>query len=103
MAIFDDRDNWHIDAMRVIESNSGPNILPSQVMAEITYILESRIGSLQLLQFLDDVESGGFTLDCLALRTFRAFVNSCADTQICPWVLLTRRLLPAPSGMAAGC
>lgn len=64
VAIFDDRDNWHIDAMRVIESNSGPNILPSQVMAEIAYILESRIGSLQLLQFLEDVESGGFTLDC---------------------------------------
>ncbi|CAN5864690.1 hypothetical protein BH24CHL4_BH24CHL4_23410 [soil metagenome] len=64
VAIFDDRDNWQIDAMRVIESNSGPNILPSQVMAEIAYILESRIGSLQLLQFLDDVESGGFALDC---------------------------------------
>ena len=64
VAIFDDRDRWHSEAMSIIESNKGANILPSNVMAEIAYILESRIGPLQLLRFLDDVESGGYTLDC---------------------------------------
>ncbi len=42
----------------------GPYVVPAGILAEITYLIERRLGVRVLEGFIEDLESGGLTLDC---------------------------------------
>lgn len=61
-AIYDHRDGHHADVKTVVESESGPLYLPVVLLAEIDYLLNTRLGSEASLDFLESIEQGAFTL-----------------------------------------
>lgn len=42
----------------------GPYVVPAGILGEIAYLIEHRLGVRVLEGFIEDLESGGFTLDC---------------------------------------
>lgn len=56
------RDPQHRDAKAALENAGRPYLLPVGILAEITYLLESRMPNV-IDAFLGDVESGAFTPD----------------------------------------
>lgn len=57
------RDPQHRHAKAALENAGRPYLLPVGILAEITYLLESRMPNV-IDAFLGDVESGAFTPDC---------------------------------------
>lgn len=57
-------DPYHEQALATLNADPGPWFIPTGILAEITYILESRGGQGVLEDFLQDLESGDYTLDC---------------------------------------
>lgn len=57
------RDPEHRAARVALEAAGRPYLLPVGILAEITYLLESRMPSVADA-FLGDIESGAFTPDC---------------------------------------
>ena len=47
-----------------LEDDRGPFIVPAPILAEIGYMLETRLQPEVLDAFLEDLEGGAFTLDC---------------------------------------
>jgi uncharacterized protein len=56
----------HRIVRETLEQDQGPLIVPVPILAEIGYMLETRLHSRVLDAFLDDVNSGAFALDCCA-------------------------------------
>ena len=63
-AIFDRRDARHTSAVQALRDDRGPYVIPAQIMAEIAWFIETRFGQRVLGEFLDDVETGQYRLDC---------------------------------------
>lgn len=61
-ALHDADDAHHARAMAAIEREPGPFWLPVILMAEIDYLLTTRLGVDAALDFLESVEQGEFTL-----------------------------------------
>jgi len=61
-ALYDADDAHHASAKAVVEAETGPLFLPLVLLAEIDYLLTSRLGIDAALDFLESVESGSFTL-----------------------------------------
>jgi predicted nucleic acid-binding protein len=61
-ALYDADDVHHTACKRVVETERGPMYLPVVLLAEIDYLLTSRLGVDASLDFLESVESGAFTL-----------------------------------------
>jgi len=61
-ALYDADDLHHAACKGVIESERGPLFLPVVLLAEIDYLLTSRLGVNASLEFLESIESGAFTL-----------------------------------------
>jgi predicted nucleic acid-binding protein len=61
-ALYDADDTNHVAAKAVVEAEVGPLFLPMVLLAEIDYLLTSRLGTDAALDFLESVESGAFTL-----------------------------------------
>lgn len=64
LAALNARDPHHAQACTTLHADSGPFIIPIGIMAEITYMIEGRLGADVLDAFLADLERGAFTLDC---------------------------------------
>ena len=64
VALMNPSDKYHNDVVNILNADAGPYIVPMGIMAEITYILEQRVGSSFLLDFLRDVRVGAYTKDC---------------------------------------
>jgi predicted nucleic acid-binding protein len=61
-ALYDADDVHHAAAKAVVEAEAGPLFLPMVLLAEIDYLLTSRLGTDAALDFLESVASGSFTL-----------------------------------------
>jgi predicted nucleic acid-binding protein len=61
-ALYDADDVHHLDAKAVVEAEVGPLFLPLVLLAEIDYLLTSRLGTDAALDFLESIQSGSFTL-----------------------------------------
>jgi predicted nucleic acid-binding protein len=46
-----------------LQADAGPYVVPGLILAEIAYIVESRLGNPTLDLFLEDLETGAFSLD----------------------------------------
>ena len=56
------KDNDHEACLRLLEEDPGPLLVPSPVLAEVCWLLESRAGSEAEATFLDSVASGELDL-----------------------------------------
>jgi uncharacterized protein len=83
-ALYDADDVHHPAAKAVVEREAGPLFLPVVLLAEIDYLLTSRLGTDAALDFLESVESGSFTL----------VVPSSDDLARCRELMLQYRDLP---------
>jgi predicted nucleic acid-binding protein len=61
-ALYDADDAHHELVRRSVETEPGPLFLPVILLAEIDYLLQSRLGVGASLDFLKSIESGAFTL-----------------------------------------
>jgi predicted nucleic acid-binding protein len=65
-ALYDADDKHHEAAKAIIEAEPGSFFLPVILLAEIDYLLTTRLGANAALEFLESVETGAFTLVALA-------------------------------------
>jgi predicted nucleic acid-binding protein len=61
-ALYDADDLHHSACKGVVESERGPLFLPIVLLAEIDYLLTSRLGADSSVEFLESIESGAFML-----------------------------------------
>ena len=57
-ALTDRRDHSHARLKRVLAVERGPYLIPSSILAEIGYMIESRLGTDALLAFVGDLDAG---------------------------------------------
>jgi hypothetical protein len=61
-ALYDRRDKHHRGVRDAVSSEHGPLLIPVAILAEITYLLEDRLGPDAELRFLEGIIRGSFTL-----------------------------------------
>lgn len=54
----------HERVRTALMAEARPYIVPAGILSEATYLIEQRLRSRLLYQFLDDLATGLFTLDC---------------------------------------
>jgi predicted nucleic acid-binding protein len=54
----------HAELLSFFAADRGPFIIPAGIMAEVTYLIETRLGSRTLELFLEDIDLGSYALDC---------------------------------------
>lgn len=81
VALADPDDANHEDAITALSVDPGPPIIPIGILAEVTYMLEVRVGPVPVDRFLADLRAGAFELDCgeRALGRVRALIGQYAD------------------------
>ncbi len=57
-ALTDRRDRSHASLKRAISADHGPFLIPATILAEIGYMIESRLGTNALLAFIGDLDAG---------------------------------------------
>lgn len=102
------RDPEHAVVRTTVEGDRGPYLVPAGILAEVTYLVEDRLGGHVLDAFLSDLETGGLAFDCgeadwqrirqlvsryanLPLGAADASVIACAERTGAPVVTLDRR------------
>jgi len=63
-ALLDRRDPDHVSVLEALQSDPGPFVVPAGIMAELAYLVESRLGATAMDAVLADLESGAYSLDC---------------------------------------
>lgn len=63
-ALLNRRDPGHEPVRATVLESSGPFLVPVGILAEVAYLTERRLGVEVLDRFLEDLESGGLTLEC---------------------------------------
>jgi len=86
-ALLDHGNDEHALAMTTLQGERGPHIVPMPILAEIAYMVETRLHTRVLDVFLGDLDSGAFALDCC--------VEDMQDVQ-----RLVRRYADLPLGFA---
>ncbi|MBV9171316.1 MAG: PIN domain-containing protein [Chloroflexi bacterium] len=81
LALANLRDPDHERSKAALLGNRGPYLVPAGILAEITFMLEQRLGLPALDLFLDDLQSGAYALDCGAedIGRIRQLVQQYAD------------------------
>ena len=81
LALANRRDRDHTRSREALTADPGPYIVPAGILAEVTYMLEHRLGLPVLDLFIDDLVSGAYALDCGAedLPRIRQLVDQYAD------------------------
>jgi len=64
VSLLNRRDPDHKRLTQVIREQLGPYIVPMGALAEIAYMVERRLGTGVLEVLLDDLEEGGYALEC---------------------------------------
>jgi predicted nucleic acid-binding protein len=59
----DTDDRHHARCLHVLETHPGPLIVPHMVITEVTYLLETRLGTEAEVRFLGDLASGAFVVE----------------------------------------
>lgn len=63
-AILRRSDPDHARVVAARDQDPGPYFVPSAILSEIGYLVETRLGTRALEDFLADVLAGAYTLDC---------------------------------------
>jgi predicted nucleic acid-binding protein len=63
-ALLDRRDPDHARALEVLQADPGPYVVPMGILAELAYLVESRLGTAAMDAVLADLESGAYSSDC---------------------------------------
>jgi hypothetical protein len=81
LALLDRREAHHRSAVAILEADPGPYLVPAGILAEVGFMVETRLGARVLDLFLADLESGAFALDCGEgdLARIRQLVRDYAD------------------------
>lgn len=107
-ALLNRSDPDHASTRSVLEGDRGPFVVPAGILAEITYLVERRLGMNALGALLEDLSSGAFLFDCgendfervgalaarysdLPLGAADAFVIACAERSGANVLTLDRR------------
>jgi len=74
-------DQHHADAVAVLDGDRGPFVIPAGILAEVGYMIETKLGAPVLDAFLDDLIAGAFSFDCgdADLPRIRELVGRYAD------------------------
>ena len=62
-AYVDGDDAHHEASLELLETHPGPLVVPILVVAEVTYVLATRLGVEPEVRFLGDLSSGAFAID----------------------------------------
>lgn len=83
-ALLNRRDGAHPAAVRALEVERGPLLVPAATMGEVGFLVEERLGVDVLDLFLEDLESSAFTLDCGEgdIERVRTLVRRYADLSL---------------------
>lgn len=81
IALLNRRDPDHSMTRDTLLNDAGPYVVPAGILAEVTYMIEQRMGILVLDLFLADLDAGAYTLDCGGrdLQRVRQLVSRYAD------------------------
>ena len=63
-ALLDRRDPDHARVLEALQADPGPYVVPAGILAELAYLVESRLGARAMDAVLADLESGAYSLDC---------------------------------------
>ena len=63
-ALLNRRDRSHGAAVKALEGDPGPYLVPAATLGEIAFLVEERLGIRVLDLLLADLESGAYTIDC---------------------------------------
>jgi len=63
LAAIDDRQSAHRSAKEALEADAGPYLLSPFVLAEMDYLLQTRVGQAAELLFLAEVARGAYRLE----------------------------------------
>jgi predicted nucleic acid-binding protein len=63
-ALVDRRDPDHASVLEELQRDFGPYVVPTGILAELAYLVESRLGAAVMDVVLADLESGAYSLDC---------------------------------------
>jgi len=64
LALFNSRDMDHEAVVRVFRSHGDHYVIPAQVMAEMCFMINSRLGNVSVLRLLDNLRTGKLYLHC---------------------------------------
>lgn len=64
LALMDRRDANHRAAVREIEADGGPLIIPAAMLAEAAYMIDARIGPRFVSTLVSDLANGALGIDC---------------------------------------
>ena len=64
LAALNRADPDHASVRNALEGEAGPLIVPTAILAEVGYMVELDLGAAVLRQFVADLESGFYELDC---------------------------------------
>jgi uncharacterized protein len=64
-AYVDADDDHHSPCLELLESHSGPLVVPTLVITEVAYLIETRLGWEAEVRFLGDLASGSFAVEPL--------------------------------------
>ena len=83
-ALLNRRDGAHESAVKALEADRGPFLVPAATLGEVGFLVEDRLGVKVLDLFLEDLESGAYTLDCgdEDFARVRALVRRYADLSL---------------------
>lgn len=65
VALANRNDPMYLQVRRLLEAETGLLVVPSQVSAEVDYLLGVRLGRVARNAFLDEIVAGHFTIECL--------------------------------------
>ncbi|MBA2240530.1 MAG: PIN domain-containing protein [Solirubrobacterales bacterium] len=65
-AYVDADDEHHAASLELLETARGPLLVPTMVVSEVSYLIESRLGWQAEVRFLGDLASGAFVLEAPA-------------------------------------
>jgi uncharacterized protein len=80
-ALLNRRDQGHAVVLEALDRDRGPYIVPTGILAEVAYLVETGLGTMVMDGFLADLETGAFALDCgeRDIGRIRALANRYAD------------------------
>ena len=80
-SLIDRRERSHTQVAEVLAADRGPYLVPAGILAEIAYLLQTRLGARAIGGFLDDLAERRFVLDCGEddLTRIRALVERYGD------------------------
>lgn len=65
-AYIDEDDAAHEESLELLETHPGPLLVPMLCVAEVAYLLETRLGDAAQVRFLGDLASGSLVAEPLA-------------------------------------